>query len=291
MANLLKGINSLGINFKDKHCRFWLTAGLVTIVAFPLLTWVASILLLTENECQKIVPFYLLGLNFAANGQNCQVLFTFLLLQQFFILSLKIAFTIFYVIICHSLRHILDLYSKTGVKILAVQTERLDYNFFRTYLEEYESIISVLKSLEKYLSFPIFLVQMSDCISMFYGFVNIDPSKDISTDNMVRKFFPGVVVFSLGSLVSFLCVSFVATSVHEASKLAKDIQERMLKLILASGQKSDREELFLLSLNHNSPAFTLSSGGFFYFTKSLICSAIASILTYSLLMLQILKWS
>ncbi|GBO16286.1 hypothetical protein AVEN_83597-1 [Araneus ventricosus] len=238
----------------------------------------------------KDKPFYL-GLNFAANGQNCQVLLTFMLLQKLFILPLKITFTILYVIICHSLRHILDLHSKIGAKILAAQTGRLDYNFFRNYLEEYESIINVLKSLEKCLSFPIFLVQMSDCISMFYGFVNKDTFKDISTDNLVRKFFPGVVIFSLGSLVSFLCVALAATSVHEASKLAKDIQERVLQFILASGQKSDREELFLLSLNHNSPAFTLSSGGFFHFTKSLIFSAIAGILTYSLLMLQILKWS
>ncbi|GBM68848.1 hypothetical protein AVEN_126530-1 [Araneus ventricosus] len=291
MANLLKGIYGLGINFNDKNRKLMLTVGLLTIIAVPLLTWCSLVLPFSENECQKIVPFYLLGFHLAADGQNCQVLSTFMLLQHLLVISLRISLTVLYVILCHSLRYVLGLHSKTGVKMLGIETRSLDYNRFRNYLEEYESIINVLKSLEKCLSFPIFLVQMSDCISMFYGIVTIDPFKSISTDAYVRKYLPGVVFISLWSILSFLCASLAATSVHEASELNKDVQERMLKLILASGQKSDREELFLLFLNHNSPAFTLSSGGFFRFTKSMVCSAIGCILTYSLLMLQILKWS
>ncbi|GBN84440.1 hypothetical protein AVEN_224556-1 [Araneus ventricosus] len=178
------------------------------------------------------------------------------------------------------------MHSETGAKLLANQSPILDEKYFKRYLIEYDSVIEFLKSFEILMSFPVLFVQIYDCMSIFYGIVNLDPIKELSHNTLLEKYFIAIVYASSVCLVSFLCVSLSATSVHEASKRAKDVHERLFKRILASEQGIGREQLALLVVNYNSPAFTLSASGLYYFTKPMILAAVGSILTYSLLVMQ-----
>ncbi|GIY63058.1 uncharacterized protein CDAR_563821 [Caerostris darwini] len=154
------------------------------------------------------------------------------------------------------------------------------------YLLRYESILKVLKHFEKTLAFPIFLIQIVDLLGLLYGFIWIEARKS-PLKSWVRHYWLPVCFTSLVSLVSFLCVSLTASSVHEASKECKNIQEIMLKQVFASNRKKDYKTVTLLLLTHQNPPLILSAWGFFYFRKGLVLVALGSVMTYSLLLIQI----
>ncbi|GIY38332.1 uncharacterized protein CEXT_461671 [Caerostris extrusa] len=116
----------------------------------------------------------------------------------------------------------------------------------------------------------------------------MDRRKSKSTlQHWYRHYWLPIYFTSLVSLLSFLCVSLTASSVHEASKECKNVQEIMLKQVLASNRKEDFKTVTLLLVAHQSPPFILSAWGFFYFSKGLVLAALGSVMTYSLLIIQI----
>ncbi|GIY63073.1 hypothetical protein CDAR_563911 [Caerostris darwini] len=127
---------------------------------------------------------------------------------------------------------------------------------------------------------------MVDLLGLFFGFIWIDISKS-PLNNWLRHYWLSVYFTSLFSLVSFLCVSLTASSVHEVSKECKNVQEIMLKQLLASNRKKDFKTVSVLLVALQSPPFILSAWGFFFFTKGLVLVALGSVMTYSLLLIQI----
>ncbi|GBN21535.1 hypothetical protein AVEN_124248-1 [Araneus ventricosus] len=283
---LLRKIGCLSNNLNVKHHPLWLTFTPVIVLGIPLICWPLKTWPFEEHECQMLMPHFSLSFSYVPEGQNCKVLSIISLLRSLATLSLKLAFTILYVLLCCLLRNILMLHSEAGAKRLANQSPILDDKYFKRYLTEYDSVIDVLNSFEILMSFPVLCVQIYDFMSIFYGIVNLDPIKELSHNTLLAKYFFAIVYVSSVCLVSFLCVSSSAASVHEASKRAKDVHERMFKQILASEQGIGREQLALLFVNCSSPAFTLSASGLYYFTKPMILAAVGSILTYSLLVMQ-----
>ncbi|GIY63071.1 hypothetical protein CDAR_563901 [Caerostris darwini] len=57
--------------------------------------------------------------------------------------------------------------------------------------------------------------------------------------------------------------------------------------IACSKSKKDFKTVSVLLVAHQSPPFILSAWGFFYFTKGLVLVALGSVMTYSLLIIQI----
>ncbi|KAF8786126.1 hypothetical protein HNY73_007888 [Argiope bruennichi] len=284
--HLLCDIFYLSNNFKVKCRPLWLSFGPVIILGIPVLGWQALTWFFEEDDCRKLIPYLTFGFRYVREGQNCKVFSFATLLQVIASKSLKLAFTVLYIFLCCLIRKILITHSTAGVNIFAIQAPMLDYKYFKRYLAGYDSIIEVLKSFERIMSLPILLVQLYDCMNIFYGIVNLDPIKELSQNNIIAKYFTGIVFVSSVSLTSFLCVCFAATNIHEASKRARDVQERIFKRIITSEPGTGREQMVLLFLNCNNPAFALSASGFFYFTKPMILAAIGSIVTYSLLVMQ-----
>ncbi|GIY05410.1 uncharacterized protein CDAR_462941 [Caerostris darwini] len=172
-------------------------------------------------------------------------------------------------------------------KILRKQNIDLKTDVFLKYLATYESTVRILKSVERVMSFPIFLVAITDCTNMFNGFLWLDPFKQIKNISSYNKHSLSTLFMSLRAVASFLCVSLAASGVHEAIKSSQEVQKQILTRLLASGIERNSKDMLLLFVSSSSSPFCLTGWGFFHFTKGFVLTAIGSILTYSLLILQI----
>ncbi|GFU47329.1 uncharacterized protein NPIL_82121 [Nephila pilipes] len=278
--------------FKNKEIlKVWIKTGTYITVAVPFAAWMSmTVPFRDENECKLIVKHHSYGFDYVKDGNNCSVLFIVIFLRQFFVYTLRTAVTVIYVIICCSLRNLLHTNSKLGAKMIADPNAKIDYTNFKIYLQTHVRIVSVLKSFEKTMSLPIFLIVFSDFMAVLYGVVRLDPLNNLPEyENRVLVYIYAIAFISLRGMVSFLCINLAASDVHEASKYARDVQKDMLEWIIISGQKIDIPKLVHLSTIHNSPPFILSAWGVFNFTKGLFLIAFGTVLTYSLLIMQILK--
>ncbi|GFQ76080.1 uncharacterized protein TNCT_674491 [Trichonephila clavata] len=164
----------------------------------------------------------------------------------------------------------------------------LNQKYYRKHMDFYKHITQISDVFEKTMCLPIFLITVADCSGMFFGFLKFEDIK--RSKNLYLLHFRFSTLFhALRSLVSFLCVSFAASSVYESSKDAKKVQEKLTERLLASKQKIDNQDLFLLFLAQNNPPIVLSAWGFFNFNRSLVISVFGIVLTYSLLMIQIIN--
>ncbi|KAF8786127.1 hypothetical protein HNY73_007889 [Argiope bruennichi] len=283
---LLNDIHCLQLAFKMKFHFLWAQLGTIIVIAVPSIAWLTMTQPFVEEGCRLLVKYYTLDLFDLSRVQNCNILYFIMAWNQFTIYTLRTCVVVLYIIICCLMRNVLNAHSENGSQKISNNSSSSDYICLNQYFTTYDNIIECLKSLEKLMSFPIFLIQISECFSIFYGFVIKD--YDIRKSWM-KSFSIGIAYDSILSLISFLCVSFAASSIHEASKNAKEVQEKMLKRILTSRQQRNNQELLRLFITRTSPPFTLSAFGFFHFTRGMILSAVGSVLTYSLLIIQVLK--
>ncbi|GFU47325.1 uncharacterized protein NPIL_82101 [Nephila pilipes] len=288
---LLQEVQNL-LNMKNKEIpKVWILTGTVIILMVPFTAWMTmTVPFQDEIDCKLIVKYYSFGFDYVKDGNNCYVLVILTFFQKFSVYTLRTAVTVNYIIICLSLRNVLKTHSELGAKMVADPITKVDYAIFKTYLQTHDRIESVLKSFEKTMSLPIFLIASSDFMSVMNGFARMDSINNLPGYKLhIAKFATTVIFISLRGIVSFLCISLAASDVYEASKYARDVQKDMLKRILRSEEKIDIRELVYLSMLHNTPPFILSAWGVFNFTKGLFLSAFGSILTYSLLIMHILK--
>ncbi|GFR26270.1 uncharacterized protein TNCT_427631 [Trichonephila clavata] len=285
---LLYDIYHLGSVFNKEFRPLWVKLGALVCVLTSLLSWLSILLSYTEEECKSLLVYYNLNFEYTPDGEDCKIIHILNIFYQIATYTLQNAVAVLYVIICCFLSDLLNTHAKLGCKRMDNLSVKFEYNYIRNYLTVHESILKVLKSLEKTMSLPIFLIEICDCIGLFYGLVKLDSIERFSVPFSEVQYLK-ISFVSLRALASFLCVSFAASSVHEASKNTKDAQEGMLKRILVSKRMIDTREVFLLFVSHNGTPFALSAWGFFYFTKGVVLATAGSILTYSLLMLQIAR--
>ncbi|GFU47341.1 uncharacterized protein NPIL_82181 [Nephila pilipes] len=138
------------------------------------------------------------------------------------------------------------------------------------------------------MSLPILLVIINEYVNLFYGFQRLNNWKKFTVAETARTNYLGVLFMCLRSLVSFLSICLAASSVHEASKNAKNVQKEMLEKVIDSGNHTYCNQLQLF-LTYNSPVIKLSAWGLIWFTKGIILTSLGSILAYSLLVIQILE--
>ncbi|GFY58091.1 uncharacterized protein TNIN_368801 [Trichonephila inaurata madagascariensis] len=289
ISNLLHDIHYLG-NLVNAKLRFlWELLGVAIIITVPLASWLCVTLSMKENMCKHLVLYFSFLIAYVPEGWNCRMWFIITFLHQIAAFALRTAATVLYVIVCCYFRNLLNKYSEKGIKKVTDFNSRLDSNYFRRYLEFYENIMRTTTSFENSMSSTALLITISDCMGMLYGLERIQHFKQMSFSLWLKWYSFSIVFFFLRGLFSFLCVSLAASSVHEASKRAKTVQEEMLKKFLISNRKDNNKESFLLFVALNRPPFVFSAWGFFYFTKSLVFSAFGTVLTYALLITQILR--
>ncbi|GFY77208.1 uncharacterized protein TNIN_68871 [Trichonephila inaurata madagascariensis] len=120
--------------------------------------------------------------------------------------------------------------------------------------------------------------------------IKLDPFNNVPEEKRrAATYLLSILFVTVRGFLSFLCISMAASSVHEASKNSKDIQEDILKRLYCSGDKKEIEESLLLNTAYHSPPFILSAWNVFYFRRNMTLSVTGSIVTYSLLIMQILK--
>ncbi|GFR29230.1 uncharacterized protein TNCT_104431 [Trichonephila clavata] len=128
----------------------------------------------------------------------------------------------------------------------------------------------ILKTFEKTMSLPIFLIVSTDLMGLMYGLNKLDPFNNAPEEKKRASTYMFSILFaSVRGFFSFLCISMAASSIHEASKNAKDVQEDILKRLYCSGEKKEIEESLLLNTLYHSPPFVLSAWNVFYFKKDL----------------------
>ncbi|GFY58092.1 hypothetical protein TNIN_368811 [Trichonephila inaurata madagascariensis] len=88
-------------------------------------------------------------------------------------------------------------------------------------------------------------------------------------------------------MLSFSCVSLAASSINVADRTAKEAHKEMWKRVSASTRNEDVNKLVLSVVARHGPPFVLTAWSFYPFTKGLVLAALGSIMTYSLLVLQI----
>ncbi|GBN88080.1 hypothetical protein AVEN_257817-1 [Araneus ventricosus] len=270
--------SSLNVAFKQISDKI----GALVAVGVPLTIWVSVFVELEERECKSVLTYFSFNYSYVGEGYNCKIAWIAMLSYQFATYTLRTCLAVLYVILCFHYNKLLHKLSKIPYKVSDISV----HSSIRYHFITYESIIKALKSFENTMSLPIFLIEIGDCIAMFYCFVKMDPFHQSEERWFLKNYSLSGQFFALRAVLSFLCVSLAASRVHEACKNTKDIQEEMMKKIIVSDEKHKKEFLLLL-VTHNSPPFTLSAWGFFYFDRGLILSAIGSILTYSLLILQL----
>ncbi|GFQ76082.1 uncharacterized protein TNCT_674501 [Trichonephila clavata] len=286
--NLLHDMNSLRYVFGIKVALFWIWFTVVLIFAVPLLAWLSVMLFVKEESCKMLVLYYSFKVVSVSVGNSCRILGIILFLSCILIHTLRTTITILYIAICCILRGLLKKHSEMGIKKLEKNIKAFDYKYCQNYVNSYKHITHISDSFEKAMSLPVFIIIIGDCLGMFYGFLKYEDTKrSIEFYDVNYRF--AILFLALRSLVSFLCVAFAASRVYESSKNAKKVQEKLNERLLASGQKVENQELFLLLLAQSNPPIVLSAWGFFNFKRNLVISVFGFILTYSLLMIQIMN--
>ncbi|GFU47317.1 uncharacterized protein NPIL_82051 [Nephila pilipes] len=271
--------------------KLWIITGMIIIIVVPFAAWMSmAIPFQDEKECKLIIVNYSFQLDLFNDGNNCHVLLIAFFFRQLFVFTLRTAVTVIYVIICCTLRNIFNTHSELGAKRVSNPKAEIGFVYFKSYVQTQEHMVSVLKSFEETMSLPIFLIVSSDFMGVMYGVVRLDPFNNLPNyESRIIQYTSSIIFISLRGIVSFLCISLAASEVHEASKKASDVQKDMLKRILISGEKSDIHKFVPFSIFCSNPPFILSAGGVFKFCKGLYLSALGAVLTYSLLIMQILK--
>ncbi|GFT93552.1 uncharacterized protein NPIL_346011, partial [Nephila pilipes] len=261
VSHLLHDVENLISNKNLEIPKLGIVTGIIIIILVPFTAWMSlTVPFQDEDECRILVNQHFFGFDFVKDGNNCFVLFIVVFVRQFFQYTLRTAVTVVYVIICSSLRNVLNTHSELGAKRVTNPNAEINCVYFKSYLQTHESVLSVLKSFEKTMSLPIFLIVSSNIMAVMFGVVIFDPLNNVPEYiSYIVKYIPAVIFISLSGMASFLCICFAASEVHEAGKNARDVEKDMLKRILNSGQTSDIQKVVPFSILHSSPPFVLSA--------------------------------
>ncbi|GFW11359.1 uncharacterized protein TNCV_3808791 [Trichonephila clavipes] len=285
LCRLLKDVHTLGINSNAPLKPHVLNIGAVAIFAVPLAAWMFKILPLQVSDCELLARYFLIR---AFNVESCTTWYIIALFLSFFLLTLRTFVAVIYILICIALRRVLITQTVAKSEMVKNLSVRFDAISFQYHLAKNESVIEVLRLFEKTMSFPIFLTEISDLFEMFLGFTWLDSRNHLTDEHSwLTRYAISTCFSSLRAFLFFLCISLAASGVHDASKKCKEVHETILKGALISKSTVSNRDILQLLIMHQSPTFKLSALGFFYFTKGFILSAIGSVLTYSLLIIQI----
>ncbi|GFS41505.1 hypothetical protein NPIL_135681 [Nephila pilipes] len=150
----------------------------------------------------------------------------------------------------------------------------------RAAFELYDKITGLMEFFDDTMSFAALCLSLLYSVSVFYFFIK-------SARDLDKNSAPKLVFSAVSSLIGFLALSSFAAGVNEADKMAKRINGELLKQEWEFHQNQCISKWIPLHFADSERAFKLSGWGFFFFTRSFIPVAFGSLLTYTLLLIQL----
>lgn len=188
-------------------------------------------------------------------------------------------FQILYIMICYNIEIILRRLVEINKKILKLNN--VTARQCATCFNLYDSILSMLHSINSILSYAIFVVNSYNVSFVVWGIIIV-----LSTGKNV----PGIVTFHLiVNFILFSATSFAASVVHDADKEAKNLNVKLLISLNTEDRKQMKGNIELWSQICHAPAFALTGWDFYEFTRGFYLTALGCITTYSLLIATIIS--
>ncbi|GFW11348.1 uncharacterized protein TNCV_3808681 [Trichonephila clavipes] len=144
---------------------FWEYFGVMISLIVPFLSWLSLTLSMDEIRCKSFVFYVSLNMNYIPDGYHCSMLYILMVGNKLAIHSLRTAVTVLYVLICCTIRNLLNKWSEIGTK--KIPELDIQCKGHRSYMETYEHIANILIRFESVMSLPIFLVTISDYIGNY----------------------------------------------------------------------------------------------------------------------------
>lgn len=188
----------------------------------------------------------------------------------------NLAFTGFYVIVCRYMMMILRKHGHINANLL--KTKSVTSNDIATSFRRYNSILSMFRDINSLLSYPIFLSTSNNALGVLLSFIILIKSNNGAIE---------IVLVLVMNFLAFTETTFEASAVHEADKINKINDKKLLQSLTFQDRfrnsKADIDNFW--QMTHESP-FTLSGWNFFEFTRGIYLTAVGTMITYTLLILQ-----
>lgn len=178
---------------------------------------------------------------------------------------------------CAMLQKVILKYVQENTQI--IRSKNSSNNIVVSRLLLYETLLKLLKSFECIMSVPMFFVTIFYSTGMFFALYQF--FKSVNEYNLMETF-----IYLSSDLLLFGILLMTAAKVNEADSLAKESNREMLRnLVITNISELDVKMNFLQEINKSS--FSLNACGCFNFTRSLLLTAVGTILTYVLLCINI----
>lgn len=218
---------------------------------------------------------------FGFTVENTQITFYVVCLTHFlyttFIVTFPSSLVSLYIVLCQHLQMGMSAHTKRNRQLLS--SHRVTSSDISKCFKRYNSILSIFQEFERSMAFLIFVAFSKSVYEIFRILLIL--SKSIKAYGM--KYF---IVCSIHSLVHFIVISFLASSVHDADVLARDTNADILERMPIDGI-SDINMKFTFLNKNNATAFTLTGWKFFSFTRGFFLVACGCILTYAVLVINV----
>lgn len=272
LSKALKDVQKLKRSLKTQYSNTFTNLCVVLSILSYILLLSLFFYPYTEEEHQTMISDIDIFNVFPSDGSATFLLYLLGSFFQAYFMLYPICFIALYVILCHDMQTILTVYvrQKTSEKPAVKKCSMNRFNYYITAL-------TIFKDIESILSLPIFVAYVSYIISLITSFLYAKYHERHPMNDCI-------MVFSYSMITA---VSLAASGVHEADKIAKEVNLKSLEILLKRGQQIEFGELVKIWRSNNSPAFCLSGWGFFKFTKGNYLNAIGYLVTYTLLIMNI----
>lgn len=191
------------------------------------------------------------------------------------------AVSLFYMTVCLDMVHLLRCFAKRVDEVPPSQLNvKTASDLYRQYLE----VRRVLSMAEKTMNVPAFLI-IAECFAMMFN--GLAYSLGFSEERNGIRLVIWIASFLAFSVMCFVLISTIATMVHESDGDVVESFYTLLDSYEIAHPGEDDVARVLLDKIRRWKQFALTGLGVFTFNRSFIFYSCGTILTYSLLLLQI----
>ncbi|GFY37035.1 hypothetical protein TNIN_182681 [Trichonephila inaurata madagascariensis] len=191
---------------------------------------IANLLHLEDRSCASLFRYYTLHIIPPLPNGNCPRFYPVIILYTVFRLEPLIVLGVLFFLLCIMSCKMLIRHVALGSK-LTIENEVFCKKSIESYFVKYREILDTLYSIEEELSFPVFVMQITDLVGLYaflVRFASYDPNYTLS--------YTGAATFmALRAILSFFCVCSAAAAVHDADEKAKRCNEEMWQRTLSAG--------------------------------------------------------
>lgn len=192
--------------------------------------------------------------------------------------------TFVYCLLCHRSWRLLSEYRKRLVKLLKSRNEPSTESLHRM-VSDYGRICHVLGKLQCIFSLPTFLMTIVDSMSSFTILASaLLYSPEEYTGPVIAE---NVFIFVTSAWLLMATISCAARIPIEMVKVRNCFQRLQEKVLVLNNHRADKSNVRLLQYLKERPLIVLSGCEIIYFTRVTILSALGTLFTYGLLIIQL----